>query len=487
MFDELKNTAKKTSIYSLGNLLPKLVGFLLLPLYTDKLSTSEYGILAILQASMQVLIGVFGFNLHTAMLRWLAQEKEELSQRSIVFTTLISTLIVVVILQILLLPFSADFAQFFFSNSEYTVYFVLLFISSGIGILNNVPLNLIRFHEKPAFYIIITTVKFTTILLLNIYFVAIAQIGVEGIIWSELIGGIILLVLSSGFVYKNMIIKFNVPILKQMFAYGFPLIFSTTFSLVLTLGDKYIIKFLLDDANVGVYSLGHRVASVINVFLIQSFQLGYLPIAFKKLDDTNAKRFYSKVLTYFVLLLVITAMFFSLFGREIILLMSTNKEYLISYTVIPIISLAFVFKGMQYVFSLAFHFTKRTSYNAYIVIATSILNVSLNFLFIPIYGYMGAAYSMVISMFVMMLLTYFYSQKLFEINYENKRLLTLILLGTALCLTTEFNLFEGFYLTIVFKIMLMLVFPVILLLLRFFDDVEISRIKETLLRKNYSK
>jgi O-antigen/teichoic acid export membrane protein len=472
MFNELKSAAQKTSIYSLGNLLPKLVGFVLLPLYTDKLSTAEYGVLAILQATMQVLIGIFSFNLHTAMLRWLAQEKDRLTQRSIVFTTFVSTLFIVLSLQLLLIPFTEKFSIYFFEKSEFTNYFVLLFISSGIGILYNVPLNIIRFHEKPTFYITITSIKFTFILVLNIYFVAFRQMGVEGIILSELLGGLLLIILASRFTFSNMSPKFNFPILKKMFSYGFPLIFSTTFSLALTLGDRYLIKFLLNESSVGVYSLGHRVASVINVFLIQSFQLGYLPIAFKKLDDSNAKRFYSKVLTYFTLTLVFAALLFSMFGKNIIEIMSSNSDYWIAYTVVPLISLAFVFKGMQYVFSLAFHFTKKTSYNAYVVIATSLLNVSLNFWLIPELGYIGAAYAMAISMFVMMLLSYIYAQKLYKINYELKRITLLLIVGLLIYAvsTIQFEFSNSFQILIQF--LLLTLFPSLLFLLRFFDEAE---------------
>ena len=142
MFDELKKTATQTSIYSLGNLLPKLIGFVLLPLYTDYLTTAEYGILAILQATSLVLIGIFGFNLHTAMLRWLAQEKDEKGQKTIVFTSLISTLSIVAILLMLLLPFCRDFSIIFFDKPDFSNFFLYLFLSSGFGILNNIPLNL---------------------------------------------------------------------------------------------------------------------------------------------------------------------------------------------------------------------------------------------------------------------------------------------------------------------------------------------------------
>jgi O-antigen/teichoic acid export membrane protein len=484
MFDELKNTAKQTSIYSLGNLLPKLVGFLLLPLYTDHLTTAQYGILAILQATGFVLIGIFSFNLHTAMLRWLAQDKDEVSQKSIVFTTLISTVLIVGMLQAILLPFSSQFSNVFFDNDTFSDYFVILFLSSGFGILNNIPLSLIRFKEKPVYYIVLTTIKFSVILLLNIYFIAILNMGVEGIILSELIGNILLMIVASRFIVSNMQLKFNFPVLKEMFGYGFPLIFSTTFSLALTLGDRYIIKILLDDSSVGVYSLGHKIASIINVFIIQSFQLGFLPIAFKKFGEPNANRFYSKILTYFVFLLVLSAICLSFFGKELIRFMSDNASYWDAYSIIPVISLAFVFKGIQYVVSLGFHYTKKTSYNAYIVMVTSIVNVSLNFLLIPVLGYFGAGLSMLGSLILMVVLTYIYSQRLYKINYEIYKIAILIIVGLALYIVSLILPDINTVVNIIIKTVLIIIFPVILYVAKFYEPAELEKIKNMLHSKD---
>ena len=77
MLDKLKHTLKHTFIYSLGNLSAKLVGLILLPLYTSHLSTSEYGILSLLEASSQVIVGILGFGMANAMMRWFVSEKSD--------------------------------------------------------------------------------------------------------------------------------------------------------------------------------------------------------------------------------------------------------------------------------------------------------------------------------------------------------------------------------------------------------------------------
>ena len=77
MFNSLKATLKHSTIYGLGNISSKLVGFILLPLYTEYLTVDEYGILALLEITSQILVSIFSFNISTAMMRWVAEATDE--------------------------------------------------------------------------------------------------------------------------------------------------------------------------------------------------------------------------------------------------------------------------------------------------------------------------------------------------------------------------------------------------------------------------
>ena len=481
MFADIKRTIKQTSVYSLGNISTKLVGFILLPLYTAHLLPEDYGILAILQAIMQILIGVFGLNLPTAMMRWYVPEKDPEKQKSIVFTTLLSTLFIAVLLSVLLIPFSEQFALEIFENANFTIYFVFLFLAVSVGIVNNVPLNLIRLKEQSVFYITLTTIKFTLIILSNIYFVAYLKIGVEGIIISELIGHLFVIIFTIPLMIKNSILKINLTALLEMIKYGAPLVFSTVFTFVLTLGDRFIIKYFYGDASVGIYSVGHRIASAINMLILQSFQLGFLPIAYKKLDDPNAKRFFSKVLTYYTLVLVFSALVISLFSKELIELLALNTEYWIAYIVVPIISFAFVLKGIQYNFALSFHYAKKTGYNALIVVIAAITNIMLNIILIQKFNFLGAAVSLLLSILIMMILSYFLGQKVYKIPYEIFKISKILFAGILLYVLSIFLSDIGFWIAIFSKIILVIVFPILLYAMNIFEQVEIDGFKKGLI------
>lgn len=487
MFEKLKHTFKQTAIYSLGNISTKLIGLILLPLYTEHLTLTEYGTWAILDVTNQILVGVLALNLPLAMLRWSSAETDQVKLKSTIFTTVFSLLIIIAISLFFLLSNTEYFSYFLFNSPKYSNYFFLLFILTSFGIYNGIPLNIIRIKENSVFYVIITSLKFTVILIFNIYFIVYQHEGVIGIIKSQLIGEVLLSLLTLPTVIKSSSTKFDTATFIEMIKYGTPLVFSTASSFILSFGDRYIMQHYLNEASVGVYSLGYKIASVVNMLLLQSFQLGFLPIAYKKLGDTDEKRFLSKILTYYVIVLAFAGLSISLFSREIVETFATNSEFWVAVSVIPIITLAFVIKGIQYNFSLSFHYAKKTGYNAIIVVTTSIISLTLNVILIQKFGYLGAAYSMLISITVMMLLSYYLGKRVYPIPFEKLKIFKILFVGILLYyLSYLFNSFE-LPLRVILKILLMVMFPVLIYFINVFEEVEKLTAKEyisAILKKN---
>ncbi len=472
MLKDLFNTAKHTIIYSIGNLSVKLVGFVLLPLYTTYLTTSDYGFLAIIEAIAQFSIAILGFRLSTAMLRWASAEKNSKKQKEIIFTALSSSLIILSPFILSFFIFADYFSEIVFNTSSYTKYIFFISIYIFFEIYNIFILDLLRLRDKSILYISIVLVKLLFSLCLNIYFVGFAKIGVDGIILSMIISSLVFSFATFPFVISQIKFRFNIKTAKEMFSYGFPLIFATISSMVLTLADRFVIKHYFSLSEVGVYNLGYKIASVINVVFIQSFQMGFLPIAFKMFEKKNAKEFFSKVLSYFTFILVLGIILISLFSKEIILLLSKDTDYYEAYKIVPLISITFLMKGIYYIFSLGLHFVKKTKYNSFIVLIGAIINIILNFILIPNYNIYGAATASIISSIVIMYLYYYYSQREYYVKYEISRLLIVVFSSFILISSIYFINLESVILEIGFKMALFIAYPFVLLLLGFFTKSE---------------
>lgn len=481
MLDKLKYTVKHSAIYGLGNLSSKVLGFALLPIYFHYLTIEQYGILALFEITAQIFSEVLLISIPTSLIRWHAAEENINKKKSIVFTSFAFIILVSSLVSLIFIPFSNNLSLFFFNTNTYNNEFTYLFLWVSFSLIDRIVLSLIRVKQKSLFFAILSFVKLLIILTSNIIFIVYLGYGIDGILLSLVIGHLCAVLISIPFVIKNSNLKFNFPILVEMLQYGFPLIFSTISSLALSLGDRYIIKIFLGNAAVGVYNAGFKIASLINVFINQPFQLGFLPIAFSQINQENSGRFYSKVLTYLTLILLLAFVLVGLFGEHIIRLVTSKAEYLESIKIIPLLALSFVFKGIQYILGLGFHYVKKTKYNAYLVMVAASINVGLNILFIPIFGISAAVVNMNISMIILIVITYYFVQKKYFISYELKKIslsifTAIIIVGLSFLLL---NSVTNFMIIISIKTLGLLLFPFVLFSFNFLEEIEKERILQS--------
>ena len=482
MLSKLKDTAKHTFIYSIGNLSTKIIGLLLLPLYTAKLSLLDYGRFTILETTSMFLTMVLGLRIVSSMMRWSAETDDKKEQGKILFNSYVILLITAIIVNVIFSPLKFWLSQVFFSSVEYSHFFTVIFAIIGLEMINQIPMNLFRFQGKPIVYSSFFAVKLFIVLLLNIYFLVYAEIGVIGIFYSQLIANAIQMFCTIPILLKNFHYKFDFSLIKEMLGYSIPLIFSAISVQLLAIGDRYIIKYLLDYSQVGIYSLGYKISGVLNVFVVQAFALGFLPIAYKMQDSPDAGKFFQKVFKYFSMILVFGALGISLFSREILLVFAQKPEFYIAYKIVPLITIAFIFKGIQYMFLLGFHYVKKTKYIAYIVTIGLFVNIGLNFLLIPKMGIYGAALTTVISSMLISIISYYTSQKFYPVKYEIGKMFIVFAVGTTLYLMSGFLAVNNFYLGIGIKLVLCLAFPILLYVFKFYEKTELDKMKKVIIR-----
>ncbi len=464
-------------IYGFGNISTKLIGFVLLPLYTKYLTVEQFGILTLIEITSQILIGVLSFNIGTAMMRWLVDAKSQNEEKSIVFTVLIETTIISFLIIFLMWFFDSELSWALFGNSSFSNYIILLGISSALGIFILVPLNLMRQYEKSILFSVLTTIKFTLSLLLTIWFVKYLSWGIEGVLLAQIIGQIIFVLATIPLLLKNTNLKFSFKKLFEMLNYGFPLVLSTISTLLLTMSDRYIIKIFESDAEVGIYSLAYKISSVINMLIIQSYQLAFLPIAYQKITQSNYSHFFQKSLKYFTIVLVISALSISIFSKEIIEILSSNTEFYLAIYLIPILSLSFVLRGIQYQISLGFHFSKKTKYNGFVVFVAALINIILNIVFVKYFGFFGVAYAVTISLLLTLPLMLFFSQKFFFIQYKFLQITAITIVGILFYGISLLFDDYAFVLRFSLKSILLFLFIISLFILRLVTKNEILSLK----------
>ncbi|MBN2662973.1 MAG: oligosaccharide flippase family protein [Bacteroidales bacterium] len=481
MLKKLKHTFKHSFVYSLGNLAVKIIGLILLPMYSEHITVAEYGIFSILETTGLFLVTIFSLNISNGMMRWWADSNDDQERKSYVFTTFIVSVVAIILMNISLQSFSGLFADVFFDNHDFTIYFQILFVSVGFDILNKYLFSLIRILEKSTLYIFVNSVKLIVILSLNIYFIIALNMGVKGIILAQLIGHIVGFLLLLPLLIKNIVIKLQLNVLGKMLAYSAPLAFTALSGVLFNMGDRYVLKFLTDDARVGIYSLAYKIAGFLNFFVLQSFQMAFLPIAYKMYKEPNAKRFFSKVFTYLVMGLTFGALGLSLFSQEFVQLFTPNNQnYWEAAKYVSLISVTVVLLGIRYMFSLNFRFSKHTFFLAVYVTLFAAINILLNFFMIAKLDIHGAILSSILVNIILNVIYYFSGKKLFYVNYEIGKVILILLLGVGLY-SVSFLLNDfAFWSKMALKLIILSIFPVVIFFGGFLESIEKQRITESI-------
>jgi len=477
MLKDFKNIFKHTAIYTVGNMATKLLGILLIPLYTSVIVTEIFGIYSILEVTMQFLLGIFHLGIPDSMFRWFNLEEKKNKSGVILFSGFMLVFVMTSLLLVVLLLFGNFLSTLFFDTVEYSGCFYLIGIIVLMNLLNLIGLTLLRVNNKSFLFILVSISKLIFQLSTTIYFVAYLKMSVFGIFLGQIIGEGVILIIIFPYILKNFVYKIDIKETKTMIKFGFPLVFSGVSNRILNMGDRYVLAYLTDLGTVGIYSLGYKFANLIDTIFINALRSAFLPQAWKKLREGNAKDYYSKLLTYYVFIIFWIALGISVFAKEIIMLFARNESYWSASIIVPMAAFAIGIKGIFVIVKMGMQFKFKTKYIAYIVMGSAFLNILLNFIFIPYLGMVGAALATVFSFVIMVIVSVKISNKFYPIQFEWKRIIKLIFVIFSLLYLNTFLTIDRLWINILVKILLLMTYPLILFIIRFFTQNEIFRLK----------
>jgi len=477
MLADFRKLFRQSAIYGLGTFSTKLAGFVLIPVYTDCFTVAQFGILGLLEVTTAVVMAFFGLSLYSAFFRWYWDPSTEGKRESLFFTVVIFQIAVAIFAYFAVFPFLKNLSMLILGSADYTYLFRLMLISSLIQLVLIMPNTLLRLQEKPWLFTLANVVQLTFGLLVTIYFVAYRHSGLEGIFYGQIVGSIAFAIALSRYSLKNMAFRFESKLLKDMLAFCLPLFMSGVALVLFNVTDRYSINSLGKISDVGLYSYGFKLANTLNVFLITSINFAIQPMIFRMMNSTSNKRFYAKLMTYYTLFIMGVGLAMMIFGMEITKLFARRVEYYSAWTIFPFIIFSIVFGMMKDMSITGLSITKKTKIIAMGVLVVTLLNLVLNNVLIRIMGNQGAALSKLLSMLVFFWIMMHDAQKAYPIPYEGRRLAVILLSAAGLYLfSTLFNPWPTLP-RLVAKSFLTLSYPFILYLLKFYEPVEIDRIR----------
>lgn len=436
----LKNLAGQTVIYGGTSIISRLINYLMVPVHTYIFGTSEYGVVGELYAYVSLLIVLLTYGMETAFFRYNSTVPDD-EKNKVYGTSLISLLITSVVFIGTMLFFNQNVASLlnYSEHPEYISWFALVIAFDAISTM---PFARLRAQNRPKKFAFIKFANIFVNVFVTLFYLIICpwllkinflpdivnaiydkEIGIGYIFLANLAASAVTLLLLFSEIHLSRL-SFSWKLWKQMFSYAFPLLIFGLAGIVNETMDRILLKELSPEdialSQVGIYSACYKISILMTIF-IQAFKYAAEPFFFAKAKDSDAKRSYSQVMTYFVL--TCSFIFLGVMLYIDVVQHFIGKDFREGINVVPILLMANLFLGIFYNLSIWYKLTGQTRFGAYISIFGAFITLVLNYLLIPIMGYMGAAWTTLICYASMMIVSYVLSQKYYHINYELKKVL----------------------------------------------------------------
>lgn len=440
-----KQTFYKIIIYGLTSILPKIINFIFLKLFTIELNLKEYSLYTDMYSISFLIISFLSFGLETTYLRYIYNTRYQSDK---VFSTIMITLFVINILFFFITSsFIKNIASIYGYNNhiEYFIMFLLIILCD---VMSSIPMITLRINNMLIQYSLIRIFNISIQSLIIIYlFIYIHKLPYKlflpfsfitnytnktgYIFYANLIASITTLFCLLPIFFRIKIKKFNIYLAWKMLKYGFPIMLGTiAFSINENL-DKIIIKRLISDEINGSYAACYKIANFMNLYIV-AFRMGIEPLFFKKSESQNAKEIYSQ-LTYFFIIIGIIFYVLICSNLTFIAELIIDKKYYQTLSIVPIILMANIFLGIYSNLSISYKITDNPIVGTYISFIGVIITLLFNMLLlIPNINYKICAWGTLFSYLFMLIISYIWGQKNYPIDYPKIKIIIHIFLATLI-------------------------------------------------------
>lgn len=471
MKKELKSLGRQTLIYGLGSMLGRLSAFLLLPVYTSYLTPAQFGTLELFYMTSAVISIFLGTQLSHATLRFYF-DYDALPDR---YRVISSSFILCFTFSALVLGVCALFAERFslllFDGDQYARHFVVLFVWLLLSLSNEILFAFVRALERAGLFVAVMLFELIAKLGLCIFFVVWLKWEEFGVLAGNLAGTGVAFAALAVFTFSRCRLEVDMSLFLKLVRYTLPLIFVSMCGTIMGMADRFFLKTYTSLAMLGLYALGMRFASVVNFLVFHPFTRGYGPFRFSIMNRDNAKEIYSRVTTYFCFFFLWACLGIIALAREVIVIMA-DESYWDAYRVVPVLLVSVFFSGLYYMVQIGVYLKKNTQVLSYVFAAAAIFNLVCLWVLVPAFGIMGAAMAVCATRALVVLLGWRCSQLVYPMRYEWGRCMKIAAVFIGLGLVTSWPFHESPYFSMLMKVPVLLLYPLVLYSIGFYSRQE---------------
>ncbi len=434
----IKKLAGETVLYGLSSIIGRLLNYLLVPLHTRLFTQSDYGIVSHLFALSGFLIVVYSYRMESAFFRFgTPKEDREDAFDTGLSSLIISTLCLTVVLFLLASPIAAvlDYPD----QAYYVRWFALIL---AFDCLCELPFARLRLEQRPIRFVSIKIINIGVNIALNLFWLLLCpwavkqgytavhwvwrpDWGVEYVFLANLMASGITLLLLSGQL-RTLHFGIDKALWIKMIKYAAPLIIVGLAGIMDEMFSRAMMTKLLpgtlaeNRAQLGIFSANYKLAMLITMFT-QAYRYAAEPFFFRHAGDRDAMKIQADAAKWFTIAAA-TGMLGILLFLDALKAIFLGERFHSGLGVVPVLLMANVFLGLYYNFSVWYRLKDRTGLGAIISVLGALLTIGLNVWWIPLYGYVGAAWVTLICYAFMSVATWYTGLKHYPVPYPLGRM-----------------------------------------------------------------
>ncbi|MDB5228017.1 MAG: polysaccharide biosynthesis protein [Bacteroidota bacterium] len=455
----IRKLASDTAAYGISSILARLINFFFGFLIIKYISPAEYGVYGKFYAYAGFFLVLLTHGMETAFFRH--YNKEEYKEKA--FATAFASIFIITLFYVVFsYVFSANLSAFVEEPKGFVLLFTWMMVFDVLGAL---PFASLRATHRPIRFAALKIINIIIFISFNIFFFIILpripgsgnwhlDFGLPNVVFvflSNLLASaatLILLLPQLKLIKKG----FDAELYKRMLRYALPIMIVGFAGMINEMLDRAMMTKLLpgtkeeNDIQLGIYSFNYKFSMLMTLFL-QAYRYAAEPFFFAQAKHEDSKKVYADTMKYFI---ICGCVIFLLITLNIPLLQfmltkysPSAKHYFEGAKVIPILLMANLCLGIYFNISTWYKITDKTHIGAMVSIFGAIITLILNYLWIPVIGYMGSAWATLICYFLMVIVGYILEMKFYPIRYDLSRIFFYIF--TALILFFLTNYLYTFY------------------------------------------
>jgi O-antigen/teichoic acid export membrane protein len=419
LLQKVRELSKNLAVYGVGDVAIQIVSFLLVPIYVRYLSPADYGILGLLGGVEAAAKLFFRWGLDGSFMRfWYDCRDQEDRQRlaSTIFFVLLAINALLLGVSLVAAPFVS---LWMLGVPGYTRVLQLVLLNTFAIGFTFIPFHVLRMQQRTRDFSALTFARSVATLLLRITLVVGLHLGVRGVIIADVVVTASMILWMVRLFAPLIRPVFSRAVLGESLAFGLPRLPHALAQQVMAIGDRFILSGFATLADIGVYSMSVSFGLIPKLFL-SAFENAWAPFYYATAREPDGARTFAGVTTYVFAVLALLTAGLAAIGGDVLALV-VGPAYAAGAGVVAWTAVAVLLQGVYLLTSIGLNITRHTQYYPVSTIAGAACNVGLNFVLIPRFGIIGAAWANAAAYGLQAAVAYALSQRFYPIKYETGR------------------------------------------------------------------